>query len=57
LREALAGGDRADLAEQQAAKLRADNPGRAGLVAELRRNGFLSKGSKAKPGKKAAERR
>jgi hypothetical protein len=43
LREALAGSAHADLAEQQAAKLKKDNPTLARLVSELRRTGLLKK--------------
>jgi hypothetical protein len=43
LREALAGTDRAGLAEQHAQKLRRENPTLRTLIAELRRAGFLTK--------------
>lgn len=43
LREALAGGGQAGLAERQARKLRDENPTLRTLVSELRRNGFLPK--------------
>jgi hypothetical protein len=43
LREAVAGSAHTDLPEQQARKLRKDNPTLARLVSELRRNGFLKK--------------
>ena len=43
LREALAGSDRSGLAEQQARKLKDDNPTLNHLTAALRRQGFLKK--------------
>jgi hypothetical protein len=43
LREALAGSAHADLPEQQARKLKKDNPTLRMLVSELRRKGFLKK--------------
>jgi hypothetical protein len=43
LRESLAGGEQAGLAEQQAQKLRTANPKRSLLVSALRREGFLPK--------------
>jgi hypothetical protein len=43
LRSALAGSDRADLAEQQAQKLKNHNPTLRSLISELRHKGFLAK--------------
>ncbi|HKB05952.1 MAG TPA: hypothetical protein VKD90_27405 [Gemmataceae bacterium] len=43
LREALAGSERAGLAERQAQSLRAQNPTLRVLISELRRQGFLPK--------------
>jgi hypothetical protein len=43
LRAALASTGRSDLAEQQAQKLKAENPGTRGLPAELKRHGFFKK--------------
>lgn len=43
LRDALADSPQADLAAQQARKLRDDNPTLRILVSELRRRGFLTK--------------
>jgi hypothetical protein len=43
LRESLAGSDRSDLAEQQARKLKQDNPRLRNLTAALRRKGFVPK--------------
>jgi hypothetical protein len=43
LREALAGGDQAGLAEEQARKLKNNNPTLHKLTSELRRQGFLPK--------------
>jgi hypothetical protein len=43
LREALAGSAQTDLPEQQARKLKSDNPTLRMLISELRRKGFLKK--------------
>jgi hypothetical protein len=43
LREAFAGSARSALADQQARKLKENNPTRNHLTAELRRQGFLKK--------------
>jgi hypothetical protein len=43
LRQALAGGNQASLAEQQAQKLRSNNPTLKMLMSELRKRGFLKK--------------
>jgi hypothetical protein len=43
LREALSGSDQASLAEQQAHKLKNNNPNLHRLTAELRDQGFLRK--------------
>ncbi len=42
LREALSASDRSDMAEEQAQKLKANNPTRRLLIRELRRHGFVS---------------
>jgi len=43
LRESLAGSDRSGLAEQQARKLKNENPTLRVLISEMRRKGFLAK--------------